>query len=334
MLGWLRSAVGLLVLIAVVDYLVLPRMAGTEQSLRLLRDVRPWWVAIGIALEALSLISYSMITRSVIRDDPPRFNWLLRSDLTGYGLGRVIPGGGATATALRYRLLVSGGARPADVTAAIAAQGIGCTVALAAIFWVTLVPAVFLYGPTAAYLTGWLIGALLAICGLVAIHERSRLAASAARTLQFVLRRFPRRWRPPIQAVATQLHELLRAREVRRSFAIWAVMNWLLDAAALWVFLTAFGFVMSPVALLLAYCIASLLAVLPITPGGLGVIEGVLIPTLIGFGVPGSIAVLGVVSWRLFQFWMPVPVAGLCYLSLRTPGWRERVAATPKRGGD
>lgn len=110
-------------------------------------------------------------------------------------------------------------------------------------------------------------------------------------------------------------------------------MNWLLDAAALWVFVTAYGHVMNPVALLLAYSIANLLAVLPITPGGLAIIEGVLIPSLIGFGVPGGIAVLGVVSWRLFQFWLPVPVAGLCYLSLRTPGWRERVAATP-RGHD
>ncbi|TDU83768.1 hypothetical protein EV138_6232 [Kribbella voronezhensis] len=332
-LGWLRSAVGLLVLIALVDYLVLPQLAGSDQSLRLLRAVRPWWVVAGITLEALSLTCYSLVTRSVLRQSPPRFNWLLRSDLTGYGLGRVVPGGGATATALRYRLLVSGGAAPADVTAAIAAQGIGCAVALAAILWITLIPTLLLYGPTAPYLITWLIGAVLTACGLLVVHQRSRLAAPATRVLDFALRRFPRRWQPRIKMVAVQLHQLLTTREVRRSFALWAVSNWLLDAAALWVFLAAYGHLMNPVLLVLAYSIANLLAVLPITPGGLGIIEGVLIPGLIGFGVPGGVAVLAVVSWRLFQFWLPVPVAGLCYLSLRTPGWRERVAATP-RGHD
>src|SRR5690348_6956639 len=64
-LAWGRSAVGLLVLIAVVDYVVLPRMAGSEQSLRLLRHVGPWWVGAAIMLEATSLVSYSLSTRSV-----------------------------------------------------------------------------------------------------------------------------------------------------------------------------------------------------------------------------------------------------------------------------
>jgi putative heme transporter len=331
-LAWARSAVGLLVLIAVVDYLVLPRMAGTEGSLRLLRRVDPWWVGAGIAFEAISLLSYSLSTRSVLRRRPPGFGWLLRSDLTGYGLGHIVPGGGATATALRYRLLISGGAAPTDVAAAIAVQGVGCAVSLAAILWIALIPNLVFSGPTAPYLIIWLIGAVLAGCGVVATRRRSRMAAGAATILRFALDRLPRRWRPRAQQIATQLLDLLSDRDVRRSFLTWATLNWLLDAAALWFFLIAYGHPMNPASLLLAYSIASLLAVLPITPGGLGIIEGVLIPGLIGFGAPAGVAVLAVVSWRLFQFWIPVPVAGLCYLSLRTPGWRERVAATSQHG--
>ena len=327
-LAWGRSAIGLLVLLAVVDYVVLPRVAGTEQSLHLLRQVDPWWVGAGIAFEAMSLVSYSLSTRSVLSERPAGFGWLLRSDLTGYGIGHIVPGGGATTTALRYRLLVSGGAAPTDVAAAIALQGVGCAVALAAILWVALIPNLVFSGPTAPYLILWLIGAVLAGCGVVATRDRSRMAAGAAAVLRFALRRLPRRWRPRAREIATQLRELLADRAVRRTFLTWATLNWLLDAAALWFFLIAFGHPMNPASLVLAYSIASLLAVLPITPGGLGVIEGVLIPGLIGLGVPGGIAVLAVVSWRLFQFWIPVPVAGLCYLSLRTPGWRDRVAAT------
>ncbi|MFK4084894.1 YbhN family protein [Kribbella sp. NPDC020789] len=330
--AWLQTAAGLLVLVAVIGFVVLPRMAGSGQALELLERVQPGWVLTGIVLEALSLISYSLITRRIIREHPPTFSWLLRSDLTGYGVGRVVPGGGATATALRYRLLVSGGARPESVTTAIAAQGIGCAVALAAVFWIVLIPAVVWYGPSTTYVVTWLIGSLLAACGVVAAHERFRLAGPARRALGLALRAVPHRWRPRITEVAGQLGRLVTDREARRAFALWAVLNWVLDAAALWIFLTAYGHPMNPVALLLAYCLASLLAILPITPGGLGVIEGVLIPTLLGFGVPAGVAALGVVSWRLFQFWLPVPVAGLCYLSLRTPGWRTRAAARRRTG--
>ena len=64
-----------------------------------------------------------------------------------------------------------------------------------------------------------------------------------------------------------------------------------LDASSLWVFLAAFGHLMTPYGLLVAYGLANVMAVLPITPGGLGVVEGVLVPTLVGFGSPRGIAI-------------------------------------------
>ena len=59
------------------------------------------------------------------------------------------------------------------------------------------------------------------------------------------------------------------------------------------------------------------IAVIPITPSGLGVIEITLIAVLKGFGVPGDVAAAGVLSWRLVNFWLPIPFGGASYLSLR-----------------
>ena len=64
---------------------------------------------------------------------------------------------------------------------------------------------------------------------------------------------------------------------------------------------------------LVAYGLANVLAVLPISPGGLGVVEAVLIPTLIGFGVPAAEAAVGVVAYRLISFWLPIPVGAVAY---------------------
>jgi hypothetical protein len=57
----------------------------------------------------------------------------------------------------------------------------------------------------------------------------------------------------------------------------------------------------------------------------LGIVEGVLVPTLVGFGSPRGIAILGVITYRLVNFWLPIPVGALAYLSLRVePGASRR----------
>jgi hypothetical protein len=117
---------------------------------------------------------------------------------------------------------------------------------------------------------------------------------------------------------------------------VWAAAFWLLDAASLFVFIAAFGKIVFPIDLLVAYGLAFVLAVIPITPSGLGVIEGVLIPTLVGFGVSRGQAVLGVLSYRLVNFWAPIPVGGIAYLSLRFSGegWRERLHEAREEVGE
>jgi uncharacterized protein (TIRG00374 family) len=107
--------------------------------------------------------------------------------------------------------------------------------------------------------------------------------------------------------------------------------------AALWVFLAAFGHRTSPDALLISYGLANVLAAIPLTPGGLGVVEAALTASLVGFGATRGVAVLGVVSYRLVNFWLPIPVGAVAYLTLRRgdrePGELRRVAeAAVERG--
>jgi uncharacterized protein (TIRG00374 family) len=66
-------------------------------------------------------------------------------------------------------------------------------------------------------------------------------------------------------------------------------------------------------------------AAIPITAGGLGIIEGVLITTIWGFGVPHSQAILAVLAYRLVNFWIPIPIGGVSYASLQ---WRKEGSLT------
>src|SRR5207302_518933 len=106
----------------------------------------------------------------------------------------------------------------------------------------------------------------------------------------------------------------------------WAAANWLLDAVSLWVFVAAFGHRVSPDALLVSYGLAYVLAAIPITPGGLGVVEAALTTALVGFGTSRGVAILGVVTYRLANFWLPIPAGVFAYLSLRL----GRGATTPR----
>jgi hypothetical protein len=101
----------------------------------------------------------------------------------------------------------------------------------------------------------------------------------------------------------------------------WATANWLLDAASLWVFLRAFGGDVPLDGLIVAFGLANIICSFPITPGGLGIVEGVYIPTLVGFGLSRSVATLGVLTYRLAQYWLPILLGALAYLSLRVGPW-------------
>jgi hypothetical protein len=139
----------------------------------------------------------------------------------------------------------------------------------------------------------------------------------------------------------SSLSVLTRKKKVLARAALWAALNWILDAASLWCFVAAFGKLMNPVELFAAYGIATVVGMVPVTPGGLGVIDSLAPLLLVGFGLPRNIATLGVLGWRLVNFWLPIPVGAVSYASLKAGPFMQPVttdgrnhADKPKRTGD
>jgi uncharacterized protein (TIRG00374 family) len=120
-----------------------------------------------------------------------------------------------------------------------------------------------------------------------------------------------------VRTVIGQVRLLVGNRERSRQAALWGLGYWALDAACLYLCVLAYGVAPNLGGLLATYTLVSLIALLPLTPGGLGLVEGVAVPALVSFGVSHDAALLGVLTWRLFQFWIPIPVAVLTYLWLR-----------------
>jgi uncharacterized protein (TIRG00374 family) len=70
--------------------------------------------------------------------------------------------------------------------------------------------------------------------------------------------------------------------------------------------------------LAVAYAAANIASTIPITPGGLGVIEEVtLVAVTLGFGAPRPTAVLAVLGYRIVNYWLPLLPGAVAYLRLR-----------------
>jgi uncharacterized protein (TIRG00374 family) len=235
-------------------------------------------------------------------------------------MANVVPGGSAAGSALGYRLMTVSGVPGPDAGFALATAGIGSAVVLNLLLWLGLVISIPLRGVNAIYGAAALVGILLMVVagtlvlGLMDGQGRSeRVVRWLARKLRFNEDRASR----VLRHLAMRLAELTADRQMLRRLLMWAMAYWLLDAAALWVFLRAFGGDLSVDGLIVAFGLANVMAAIPITPGGLGIVEWVYIPTLVGFGLTRSEATLGVVSYRIAQFWLPIMLGTLAYLSLR-----------------
>ncbi len=47
---------------------------------------------------------------------------------------------------------------------------------------------------------------------------------------------------------------------------------------------------------------------------------------LVSFGLTRSVATLGVLGWRLVNFWLPIPAGAAAYISLKVPRGADRAA--------
>jgi uncharacterized protein (TIRG00374 family) len=310
-----------LLIALIVEYLVLPQIAGTRKAIHTLAQVNPGLLLVGFALEAAAIACYAQLSLTVLpKESRPGFFRILRIQLTTLSVSHCVPGGSAAGSSLGYRLLTTSGADRTDVGFALATQSLGSAVVLNAIFWLALVVSIPVSGFNPLYLTAAAVGVVLvgAFVVLVLLFTRGKERAAdliyrVADRLPFVR---PAAVRRLFVALGTRMITLTEDRGTLWRAIGWAAANWLLDAASLFVFVGAFGHWVNPDGLLVAYGLANVLAAIPLTPGGLGVVEATLTTALVGFGTTRSVAILGVVAYRLVNFWLPIPVGGLAYVSL------------------
>jgi uncharacterized protein (TIRG00374 family) len=243
-----------------------------------------------------------------------RWRAIITSQLAGNALAKIAPGGGAMGGALQYKLLVRAGAPAgATVTALTAVNVLVFAVVLA--MPVLAIPALLRGGvdDTLEHTAFAGLGVFVAASALgTLLLSHDGALAWVGRVAQRVRNRLRGRSEPLEHLPERLLRErdrLLATLGPRWKRALLATVGrWTFDYLTLLAALAAIGSHPRPGLVLLAFCGAQVLAQIPITPGGLGFVEAGLTAMLALAGVSAGDAVLATFAYRLFSYWLPLPV--------------------------
>jgi uncharacterized protein (TIRG00374 family) len=304
-----------LLLAAVVLYGVAPAILEVLGAYRRLTDVDPgWWIAV-IATSAAGIWCMCALQRVALQ----RPSWFATvcSQLAGTAFSKVVPGGSAAAAALQAQMLAQAGVPATTIGTGLTAGALLLLSALAGLPVLAL-PAVLLGqhipdGLLQTAAVGLAVFVVLFAVGALLLAS-DRVLRTFARALT-ALRRLLRRGSTASDEFAQRLfaeRDLLR----RSLGGAWpqatafAAGRWIFDFLSLYAALLAVGSRPPLYVALLAYSAAQLLGQIPLTPGGLGVVEAGLTGTLALAGVAAAPAALAALAYRLAAYWLPLP-AGL-----------------------
>lgn len=317
---WWFRALAFVALAYIAVQIVAANSAELAGASEYLEAANPLWIVVAVGAEALSYLNFTLLQRRLLGAGGLRIPLvpLAAVSLAGNAITNSLPGGGAFATVFAYRQFRRRGADEALTTWTIVAFTALTAITLAAISVIGLLVAGS-DGP---------VGGLVPLIGLlvvgpvigVAILLRPRLLVPLVVPALRISRRtvrFPRR--DPGASVGRLVERLGTVKPRARDWLFglaFAGGNWAADCTCL---VFSFAAVHAGIpwrGLLVAYAAAQVAANLPVTPGGLGVVEGSLTVALVAFGGSTAETVAGVLLYRIISFWVVVPVGWCAWLGL------------------
>jgi uncharacterized protein (TIRG00374 family) len=319
---------GLFVLSAIAFlYFVLPKLAGLQDTWDRAKTGEPGWLIAAGGLEIISFGGYILLFRTVFVRGYDRIDWSASYQITMASLAatRLFASAGAGGVVLTaWALRRSGMGRRL-----VACRMIAFLVLLYAVFMASLV--IFGLGLRVGIFNG---SAPFAVTVIPAIFGAAVI--SIAMALAFVPADFERRldrWAGGSHESVAKIARALAtvpasfASGVRTAIKLvrerhWGVLGaiiwWFFDIGTLWASFHAFGGPGIPTfpVIVVAYFCGQLGNLLPL-PGGIGGVDGGMIGAFIAFGVPGGLAVVAVLVYRGFSFWIPTIPGIIAYLQLR-----------------
>jgi uncharacterized protein (TIRG00374 family) len=303
-------------------YLVFPSLAEVFASWPKLTSLDPIWFAAAVVAQVAHFTCTIWLQRIALRTKA----WfsVATSQLAGNAISLVVPGGAAVGAATQFRMLAASGNDTATAVGGLTAfslLGIGGLLALP----VFVLPAILIGVPINKSLEH---AALLGIAAFVLFAGFGAVVLTldgplrwAGGVVQSVRNRVKRKGEPMTGLPDRLVYERNRIRDVLgerwKAALLLSSGRIFFDYCTLLATIRATGVKPQPALVLLAYSVAGLLALIPITPGGLGIVEAGLSGLLILAGIDAGNAVVATLAYRVISYWLPVVVGPFAYLAFR-----------------
>lgn len=288
-----------------------------------------WWIAAAVAAEILSMVAFARLQRWLLRAGGVRVRLveMVEIILAGNALSSSLPGGPAWSATWAFGQLRRRGANRVLAGWVLVVAGVLASFAV----FVIVVSGAFVSGdggPLASL--RWVAAALAAIPVGVALvyvlaRDSDRLRAALNRGWAAAAARSR-----AVRAAGQGVEDVVeRLGIVRPGVLGWseafgmAMANWLWDAVCMVACIEALGFHVPWRGVLVIYGLTQISASLPITPGGIGVVEGSLAALLTAYGATSAQALAIVLLYRIVSFWGLVPVGWAAWFA---------IALTERRG--
>ncbi|HEY2563413.1 MAG TPA: lysylphosphatidylglycerol synthase transmembrane domain-containing protein [Acidimicrobiales bacterium] len=307
------------VIAGVALYFVAPKIVAVFTSFPQLASVDFIWLGAALVAQAAHFACTFALQRIALRTKA----WfpVITAQLAGNAISLIMPGGAAAGAAVQFRMLATSGMDAGDAVGGLTAFSLLGVAGLLALP-VFALPAILFGTPINHSLFD---AALLGIVGFVflagfsaAVLLSDRPLQLVARAVQWVRNRVILRRRPPLTGLEGQL---LKQRDLIRGVlgqqwwkaVLLSAGRLVFDFLCLLCALRAVGSRPNPALVLIAYAATGIIGLIPITPGGLGIVEASLTGFLVLAGVNSGDAVLATLAYRLASYWLPMVSGPVAY---------------------
>ena len=261
--------------------------------------------------------------------------------LAAFGLTQALPGGGVAGGALAMRRFQQFGSRPLTAASSVVHIGLVSLTGLCLVVTATIGSAAVTTGQHAAVAGVGLLLCATLLGGFVlarrtGVYERlqhlllGRVAALLAQREADPGDRFAL-----TGSRAEAAAPLVGVRALARPLT-WSVGKWALDLTVLALVVRAVGGTVPLAAIAVAYAALNLVNSIPLTPGGLGLVEGGLSASLLAAGMDLGTAAAATLAYRAVSYWLPLAAcvpAALHHLgAARGPGRGDAPVPGPVTG--
>jgi uncharacterized protein (TIRG00374 family) len=318
-------------------YFLLPQIAGLDDTWNRISDGRPVWISAALFFTIGMFVGYVAMFRGVFLRAGSRIGWRASYQITMAGLAasRLFAAGGAGGLVLTAWALHRSGMRRRTVA--------DKTISFLVLTYLPYAIAVVVCGfglhwglfsgedPVSLTFAPAVVGViLLAIAFAIAFIPtdlQRRLAPMAKRQGRFA--KLARQLATAPAATSAGVRDALEHLRSRDPALLGAVAYWAFQIAVLWAAFHAFGDAPPIAVLVQAFFVGMLGNLLPI-PGGVGGVEGGMIGAFAAFGVDSGLAVVAVLVFRAFTFWLPLVPGVIAYFRLRrtVDRWRRELPAS------